>query len=99
MGVSCGPPADQCRGCRRDWRDRVELGGGFPGPGVGGGHVRSCPWRGGAVARGGGVALAGSRAALGPGASRERLRFVATPEDAVDDADFVQETGPERVEV
>ena len=36
---------------------------------------------------------------LSPGASVERLRFVASPEDAVVDADFVQENGPERLDV
>jgi 3-hydroxyacyl-CoA dehydrogenase len=33
------------------------------------------------------------------GASRDRLRFVVTVEDAVGDADFVQESGPERAEI
>jgi len=36
---------------------------------------------------------------LSPGASLERLRFVASPEDAVAKVDFVQENGPERVDV
>jgi 3-hydroxyacyl-CoA dehydrogenase len=36
---------------------------------------------------------------LAAGASRERLRFVADPADAVADADFVQENGPEREDV
>jgi carnitine 3-dehydrogenase len=36
---------------------------------------------------------------LSPGASVERLRFVASPEDAVAEVDFVQENGPERVDV
>lgn len=36
---------------------------------------------------------------LAEGASRERLRFVADPADAVADADFVQENGPEREDV
>src|SRR6202453_5336993 len=36
---------------------------------------------------------------LSPGASRERLRFAASPEDAVADAGFVQENGPERLDV
>jgi carnitine 3-dehydrogenase len=36
---------------------------------------------------------------LSPGASPERLRFVASPEDAVGAADFVQENGPERLDV
>ena len=35
---------------------------------------------------------------LSPGASPERLRFVASPEDAVVQVDFVQENGPERLE-
>ena len=36
---------------------------------------------------------------LSPGASRERLRFAASPEDAVADAGFVQENGPERLDI
>jgi carnitine 3-dehydrogenase len=36
---------------------------------------------------------------LSPGASPERLRFVASPEDAVVEVDFVQENGPERLDV
>lgn len=36
---------------------------------------------------------------LSPGASPERLTFVAGPEEAVADADFVQENGPERLEI
>jgi carnitine 3-dehydrogenase len=36
---------------------------------------------------------------LSPGASPERLRFVASPEDAVAGVDFVQENGPERLDV
>ena len=36
---------------------------------------------------------------LSPGASPERLRFVASPEDAVVQVDFVQENGPERLDV
>jgi carnitine 3-dehydrogenase len=36
---------------------------------------------------------------LSPAASPERLRFVASPEDAVADAAFVQESGPERLDV
>ncbi|MEK6439980.1 3-hydroxyacyl-CoA dehydrogenase NAD-binding domain-containing protein [Pseudonocardia sp. T1-2H] len=36
---------------------------------------------------------------LAQGASPERLRFVADPADAVADADFVQENGPEREDV
>jgi carnitine 3-dehydrogenase len=36
---------------------------------------------------------------LSPAASPERLRFVASPEDAVADAGFVQENGPERLDV
>ena len=36
---------------------------------------------------------------LSPGASMERLRFVASPEDAVADAGFVQENGPERLDI
>jgi carnitine 3-dehydrogenase len=36
---------------------------------------------------------------LSPGASQDRLRFAATPEDAVADAGFVQESGPERLEI
>jgi 3-hydroxyacyl-CoA dehydrogenase len=36
---------------------------------------------------------------LAEGASPERLRFVADPGDAVADADFVQENGPEREDV
>lgn len=35
---------------------------------------------------------------LAPGASRERLRFEARLEDAVQGADLVQENGPERIE-
>ncbi|GAA0580476.1 3-hydroxyacyl-CoA dehydrogenase NAD-binding domain-containing protein [Craurococcus roseus] len=34
---------------------------------------------------------------LAPGASRGRLRFAASPEEAVADAQFVQENGPERL--
>ena len=34
-----------------------------------------------------------------PAASMERLRFVASPEDAVADAGFVQENGPERLDI
>src|SRR6516165_12776836 len=36
---------------------------------------------------------------LSPGASLERLRFAASPEDAVAEVDFVQENGPERLDV
>jgi carnitine 3-dehydrogenase len=36
---------------------------------------------------------------LSPGGSMERLRFVPSPEDAVADAGFVQENGPERLEI
>jgi carnitine 3-dehydrogenase len=36
---------------------------------------------------------------LSPAASTERLRFAASPEDAVADAGFVQENGPERLDV
>jgi carnitine 3-dehydrogenase len=36
---------------------------------------------------------------LSPAASMERLRFVASPEDAVADADFVQENGPEWLDI
>ncbi|MEH3144707.1 MAG: 3-hydroxyacyl-CoA dehydrogenase NAD-binding domain-containing protein [Methylobacterium frigidaeris] len=36
---------------------------------------------------------------LAPGASPERLSFVAGPEEAAAQADFVQENGPERLEV
>ena len=36
---------------------------------------------------------------LSPAASTERLRFVASPEDAVVDAGFVQENGPEQLDI
>jgi carnitine 3-dehydrogenase len=36
---------------------------------------------------------------LSPGASRERLRFAVSPEEAVTDAGFVQENGPERLDI
>jgi 3-hydroxyacyl-CoA dehydrogenase len=36
---------------------------------------------------------------LSPGACLERLRFAASPEDAVAEVDFVQENGPERLDV
>ena len=36
---------------------------------------------------------------LSPGASTERLRFAASPEEAVADAGFVQENGPERLDI
>jgi carnitine 3-dehydrogenase len=36
---------------------------------------------------------------LSPGASTERLRFAASSEDAVADAGFVQENGPERLDI
>jgi carnitine 3-dehydrogenase len=36
---------------------------------------------------------------LSPTASTQRLRFAASPEDAVVDAGFVQESGPERLEI
>ena len=36
---------------------------------------------------------------LSPGASLERLRFAASPEDAVAEVDFIQENGPERLDV
>jgi carnitine 3-dehydrogenase len=36
---------------------------------------------------------------LAPGASRDRLRFVPSPEEAVADAQFVQENGPERLDL
>jgi carnitine 3-dehydrogenase len=36
---------------------------------------------------------------LSPGASVERVQFVATPEEAVADAGFVQENGPERLDI
>ena len=34
-----------------------------------------------------------------PGASQSRLTFTASLEDAVRDADFIQESGPERLEI
>lgn len=36
---------------------------------------------------------------LASGASRDRLRFASSPEEAVAEADFVQENGPERLEL
>ncbi|CAG8865209.1 L-carnitine dehydrogenase [Pseudomonas fluorescens] len=36
---------------------------------------------------------------LAPGASQQRLRFVDTIEDCVNDADFIQESAPERLEL
>jgi len=36
---------------------------------------------------------------LSPGASQSRLTFTATLEEAVRDADFIQESGPERLEI
>ena len=36
---------------------------------------------------------------LSSGASKERLRFTASPQDAVADAGFVQESGPERLDI
>jgi carnitine 3-dehydrogenase len=36
---------------------------------------------------------------LASGASRDRLRFASSPEDAVADAQFVQENGPERLDL
>jgi len=36
---------------------------------------------------------------LAPGASPGRLRFAASPEEAVEDAQFVQENGPERLDL
>jgi 3-hydroxyacyl-CoA dehydrogenase len=39
------------------------------------------------------------RLGLAPGADPARLRFAASPEDAVDGADFVQESAPERMPV
>ena len=36
---------------------------------------------------------------LSPGASPQRLRFVASTEEAVADASFVQENGPERIDI
>jgi carnitine 3-dehydrogenase len=36
---------------------------------------------------------------LSPSASRERLRFAVSPEEAVADAGFVQENGPERLDI
>ena len=36
---------------------------------------------------------------LTPGASQERLTFAASPEEAVADAGFVQENGPERLDI
>jgi 3-hydroxyacyl-CoA dehydrogenase len=39
------------------------------------------------------------RLGVDPGASIDRLGFVASPEDAVADAEFVQESGPECLEV
>ena len=36
---------------------------------------------------------------LSPGAATERLRFATSPEDAVADAGFVQENGPERLDI
>src|SRR5271167_4710322 len=36
---------------------------------------------------------------LSPGASTRRLRFAATPEDAVAGVEFVQENGPERLDI
>src|SRR4051794_34696875 len=36
---------------------------------------------------------------LSPGASPQRLRFVESPEAAVSEADFVQENGPERIDI
>lgn len=39
------------------------------------------------------------KAGLGPGASQDRLRFVATIEECVRDADFIQESAPERLDL
>ncbi len=39
------------------------------------------------------------RLGLAPGASQERLRFFSDPALAVSEADFVQENGPERIDV
>ncbi|HET9018978.1 MAG TPA: 3-hydroxyacyl-CoA dehydrogenase NAD-binding domain-containing protein [Acetobacteraceae bacterium] len=39
------------------------------------------------------------RMGLAPGASQDRLRFVATAEEAVAAAEFVQENGPERLDL
>ena len=36
---------------------------------------------------------------LAPGASQDRLRFVATIEECVRDADFIQESAPERLDL
>ena len=36
---------------------------------------------------------------LTPGASQDRLRFVSTIEECVRDADFIQESAPERLEL
>jgi carnitine 3-dehydrogenase len=40
-----------------------------------------------------------SRLGLANGASQARLQFVRTPSEAVTDASFVQESGPERIEI
>lgn len=39
------------------------------------------------------------KAGLAPGASQERLRFVGTIEECVRDADFIQESAPERLDL
>ncbi|WP_325434709.1 L-carnitine dehydrogenase [Pseudomonas nitroreducens] len=39
------------------------------------------------------------KAGLAPGASQDRLRFVATIEECVRDADFIQESAPERLDL
>ena len=45
------------------------------------------------------ISLAMEAMGLAPGASPDRLRFAASPEEAVAEAQFVQENGPERLEV
>ena len=85
---------------RRHRRDRRELGGALPRPRPRRRRHRPGARRRGAAARRRGRALAGAgTVGLVEGASPERLTFTADPAEAVADADFVQENGPEREDV
>ena len=83
---------------RRHRRDRRELGGAVPGPRARRGRDRPGSGRGGPAARRRRRALVEPRS-RSEGRDPDRLTFVAEPAEAVAEADFVQENGPEREDV
>ena len=78
--------------------DRGQLGGALPGPRPRRRRHRPGAGRRGAAARRRRRALADARG-RSTGASPDRLTFTADAAEAVADADFVQENGPEREDV